>query len=194
MPDQVFTAGQILTAQNQTDLQNNIGLVPIVPTSCVGGTIAANGIVTIGTSVSSVAISGAFSSSFDVYKILTYGGSATTGSQLRLTLGATATGYSYGGSANSYAAGTAATQFGANVAFWRTGEVNPEGLPCDITLSAPNLAKRSSFYANQTSLSAGQFGMIGGFLDNNTQYTDFTLTFPGNSVTGGFVAIYGYRK
>jgi hypothetical protein len=54
MADQTFTSGQILTAAQMTDLQTNIGLTFVLAQ-------------TIGSAVSSVTVSSAFSSTFDKY-------------------------------------------------------------------------------------------------------------------------------
>ncbi len=48
---------------------------------------------TIGTGVSSVTVTGAFSANYDRYKITVSGGVASTPLDIRLTLGSTATGY-----------------------------------------------------------------------------------------------------
>jgi hypothetical protein len=69
------------------------GLNLVIPTSATNGTIAANGQVTIGSAVSSVTVNGAFSSTYDNYRIIISGGVGSTANNIGFTLGATTTGY-----------------------------------------------------------------------------------------------------
>lgn len=68
MPDQTFTAGQILTAAQVTTLQENSGLIPMIPTSSTGGTILANKVSF--SSESSVLINGVFTGAYTNYRIV----------------------------------------------------------------------------------------------------------------------------
>jgi len=76
MPVPVFTAGETLDASEM----NAVGLW-LVKTQ------------TIGTGVSSVAVTSAFSTNYDTYRIVVSGGVATNTDVMRLTLGSTTTGY-----------------------------------------------------------------------------------------------------
>jgi hypothetical protein len=57
---------------------------------------------TIGTTVASVTVTGAFSATYDNYLIIVNGGIASTNNSLVLTLGATTTGYYYAGNDLAY--------------------------------------------------------------------------------------------
>jgi hypothetical protein len=58
---------------------------------------------TIGTAVSSVTVTGAFTTTYDNYKVIVAGGVASTNALMGMTLGATATGYYYAHAAQTYA-------------------------------------------------------------------------------------------
>jgi hypothetical protein len=68
MPDQTFTAGQVLTAAQMTALQANSGMVPMTPTSVTGGTISANKVTF--SAASSVLINGVFTNDYTNYYLV----------------------------------------------------------------------------------------------------------------------------
>ena len=99
MADQTFTPGQILTASQMTTLQENSGLSYIKSQ-------------TIGSAVSSVTVTSAFSADFDNYKILVNDFTPTAATQFVLTLGGITTNYSFQlnyGSFNSTASALGST-------------------------------------------------------------------------------------
>lgn len=151
---------------------------------------------TIGSGVSSVTVSNAFSSTYDNYKIIVSGGAASGNSYLKLTLGATTTGYYFAGfyTAASWASGV--TGYGAaNVAALDAGGATTLGLQSNIDVFAPNLAARTTFqFAYSDIRTAGSWSSYGGFLNDATQYTAFTLTINAGTMTGGTVKVYGYKN
>jgi len=152
---------------------------------------------TIGTAVSSVTVSNVFSSSYDNYKIVLIGGVGSQVSYLKLTLGATSTGYYFGGfyTASNWGAGNTVGTAGSNVAAWDAGGVNTDLLQTNIDLFGPNLAKRTTFQAAFIDArTGGSYQDYAGFLNNNTQYTDFTLTVNAGTITGGTIYVYGYAN
>jgi hypothetical protein len=181
MPDQVFTAGQILTAQNQTDLQNNIGLTFIKSQ-------------TIGTAVSSVSVTSAFSSAFENYKIVfTVNSMSGNGNGLIMTLDSTniTSTYFTGGHYNFYNAGT---YFGLNVnngSSWQIGWTGTGGGGGVIELCRPNVALNKSA---QTMTAFSQIATQANHYNSSTaQATGFTITPSGLNMTGGVIKVYGYR-
>lgn len=149
---------------------------------------------TIGTGVSSVTVTGAFSSSFENYLIIVNGGAGSAIASMRLTLGSTATNYYYAGKARDYA-GTDLNINGSNVAFWYAAETDPNGMTGVIQLQNPQLATRTLFSTTITApRAAGYWLGAGGFLNDATQYTAFTFTFSGGTQTGGTIRVYGYRN
>ena len=99
---------------------------------------------TIGTAVSSVNVTSAFSSTYDNYRIIVSGGTASTGTFGRLQLGSTTTGYYSSLIYTVYAGGTvnaADNNNGAN--FNYAGYGNTNGIMYNIDLLGPNLAKNT---------------------------------------------------
>jgi hypothetical protein len=153
---------------------------------------------TVGTGVSSVTVTDAFSADYDNYKIIYtgYTGSASPVEPLKLRLGATATGY-YGNAALFEYTNTAlvGVNDNNNTFFRYVGGSSTAGSVTDIDLHAPFLASRTYIRANNVNYSTFANGTYGGFLDNSTSYTDFTLAaFTTGTFTGGTIRVYGYRN
>ena len=150
---------------------------------------------TIGTAISSVQVTSAFSSTYDVYKVVVSGGSTSAICNWRLQLGSTTTGYYYAGRYNDYSgAGTGVPQ-GSNIAYWQVGNGSTLGnyLNCEIT--NPNTADETTFQAIYADvLTNGSQNITAGFLNNTTQYTDFTIFPSTGTATGGTIRVYGYRN
>jgi hypothetical protein len=149
---------------------------------------------TIGSAVSSVTVSSAFSATYDNYKITIAGGASTTGASLSLQLGATATGYYMVSTRSNYATpGTFAGVGDNNAAQWSfAGNASASGVYMNVELNSPNLAKRT-YLAGWETGAAGGAG-ISGFLDNSTSYTAFTITTSTGTLTGGTIRVYGYKN
>jgi len=166
-----------------------------------GGTAVGNsGLVyvksqTVGTGVSSVTVSDAFSTTYDNYQIQLSGGVGSADANLRLTLGSTATGYYAGGLYVGYTASTVTGTNTNNGAFIDIGYGSTNALSGRGEIESPFLAKRTVFRTNPVSSSTGYpFGIFGGFLNDATSYTAFTITPSGGTMTGGTITVYGYRK
>ena len=149
---------------------------------------------TIGSAVSSVQVTGAFSATYDNYKILVVGGVGSTTSRLGLTLGATATGYAYATTGRSYSATGATFAQSSNTTSWPnagTGTVN--GINAEISLENPfNTTYTTVKTQSVAILTTDEFQTMGGFLNNTTSYTAFTLTPNAGTLTGGTIYVYGY--
>jgi hypothetical protein len=149
---------------------------------------------TIGSAVSSVNVTGAFSSTYENYRIIVSGGVGPAGANIFMKLGSTATGYYYNGYyITSFSSSTLLGDKGENVSAWTTGFASSNGISMDTELRSPNAVKRTAFATKAigTSASATSFD-FSGFLDNDTQYTDFTLTPSSSTLTGGTIYVYGY--
>ena len=174
----VFASGDVLNASDM----NAVGLW-LVKTQ------------TIGTTVSSVQVTGAFSADYENYLVTVTGGASSTATKLTLTLGATTTGYYFGGIGTSYA-GTNTFASGANAAnIDFIGYANTDGIAARFDVLAPNLAKPtvvSTVYAQN--LTTGTLFSIAGYVANTTAYTAFTLTTGTGTLTGGTIRVYGYRN
>ena len=152
---------------------------------------------TIGNAVSTVTVSSAFSSTYANYRIVVSGGAASATGNLKLTLGATATGY-YSGLTYATFAGVAASTGDNNATSWAAaGSASGDGLAMLLDLLQPNLAKVTSIayaYAGiaTTTVNVGGFGA--GFLNDTTQYTAFTIAPASGTLTGGTIRVYGYQN
>jgi hypothetical protein len=150
---------------------------------------------TIGTAVASVTVSGAFSSTYDNYRIIVSGGAGSTNDRLKMTVGATTTGYYNGVLGHSYA-GSGASAAVSNGAAWDfVGYFNTDGIVLDSHILSPNLAKNTfigGVYGQN--ITTGAVFMLGGYVANTTQYTAFTITPNAGTLTGGTIRVYGYAN
>jgi hypothetical protein len=149
---------------------------------------------TIGSAVASVTVTGAFSATYDNYKIIITGGSASADNFFQLTLGATTTGYYYAGQFVTYA-NVASTAAGSNAAFYFAGNGQSSGLQTDIDVYNPFLSDETAFVSRFPQLrTGGSSGYVAGYLNNTTSYTAFTITPSTGTLTGGTIRVYGLRN
>jgi hypothetical protein len=177
-----FTSGAVLTAAQM----NAVGLW-LVKTQ------------TVGTAVSSVAVTGAFSADYDNYLVLLSGGTMSATADIGIQLGASTTGY-FG--FMCYGVVTSGTVQGAPrnntaVMSWQGG--------CTGAGQAAQLRSEilGPFKAAYTGFPAGnyravgvdpQYGTMVGEHRVATSYTGFTLLPSSGTMTGGTIRIYGYRN
>jgi hypothetical protein len=151
---------------------------------------------TIGTTVASVTVTGAFSATYDNYLIIVNGGIASTNNSLVLTLGATTTGYYYAGNDLAYSSTAYVGLAGQNQANWPNlirGSAN--SLSGQISLYGPFAAKNTHFSCVGGRSEAGSgVNTLAGYLANTTSYTAFTLTANSGTITGGTIRVYGYAN
>jgi len=149
----------------------------------------------IGSAATTVNVTGAFSATYNNYRVIVGGGVGSTNNILGLKLGSTTTGYYQANSMTTYA-GAAAFNGTANAAnFARIGALTTINCSLDFDLQNP-------FSANYTIMSAkyldartnGESGFVGGFLNDTTSYTDFTLVPAAGNLTGGTIRVYGYQN
>ena len=150
---------------------------------------------TIGTTVSSVTVTGAFSSTYDNYYIAISGGvGSSTSAQLSLTFGSTTANYEYG---YVIAANASVTGVGSSSASSiPVGEVNQDSLQLSIVVINPNLVKNTyvgNGFGYSKANNNNRLG-FGGVLKDTTQYTAFTLTPSAGTLTGGTIRVYGYKN
>jgi len=149
----------------------------------------------IGSAVSSVTVSDVFSSTYDNYKIIVQGGVGSTVAAVRMTLGATNTGYYWAGYYVTYASATVGGQRASNSSFWLITGMSTSNISSTVEVNAPNLAKTSSYSANnQVHATDGDAGVTNGYLNDTTQYTSFTITTGSGTMTGGTIRVYGFRN
>jgi hypothetical protein len=183
MAIKTFTTGEVLTAADTNTYLANSGLVYIKSQ-------------TIGNGVSSVAVTSAFSADYDRYKITVTGGVNSLPMDMRLTLGSTSTGYygflTYG----NYTSNTVLGFAQSNTAFWGyVGTGSSDALFGNSEVDNPFATKRTFVTAqNPLAVTTGASNTFGGYLDNNTSYTGFTIATNQGTMTGGTITVYGYRK
>jgi len=177
-----FVAGQVLTAAQM----NAIGLWKIKTQ-------------TIGTTVSSVTVTGAFSADYDNYLITLTGGVTSAGTYIALSLGSTATGYYFGTIGTRWDTGAQTSTFGTNQAsFTNAMYGNTDTTFGYVIIQNPFNTKRTGMLQQTNINLTTTVGVLtgGGYVDNNTSYTAFTLTTvtAASTMTGGIIRVYGYRN
>ncbi|RPH86589.1 MAG: hypothetical protein EHM73_13615 [Chroococcales cyanobacterium metabat2.561] len=172
-----FTTGAILTAAQM----NAVGLW-LVKTQVVG------------TGVSSVTVTGAFSADYDNYRI-TYTGGITSGGVIQMTIGAANTQYYasliYASSLGSTALANVPDNNAAQFSFAGFGNANFAMVRTELT--GPFLTTRTTMAADY--ISDNNFGHVTGVLNDATSHTSFKFTpAGGGTMTGGIIRVYGYRN
>ena len=182
--------------QNPTGLE----LITACTVTSVGGTAAtaSGGVVTIGTSNTSVTVSSAFSSTYANY-LIQISNSVVSANQpsLGIQLGSTISGYHYAGFYNSYSSATVsgdtstvATSF--PIGACGNGTSGQGQISMDVSVKAPNIANPTFF--NAQNASAAWNHVYNGMIFNTTQYTAFTILPTSGNLTGGTIRVYGYRN
>jgi len=147
---------------------------------------------TVGTTVASVTVTGAFSSTYDNYKVTYSGGVASTAVDLQMILGATTTNYYYGFGYLPYGGSLASVTVNNGSSWAYAGGANTAltYLNCDIF--RPFATDETLIASVGGNASNGNFG--GGYLNNTTSYTAFTITPSSGTLTGGTIRVYGYQN
>jgi hypothetical protein len=153
---------------------------------------------TVGTGVSSVTVTGAFSATYDYYKITYTGGTGSAQNPFNMTLGSTTTGYYWGAVLGRYDNAGSLAGGVSNGANWSSiGFTDPIGNLFSCELTNPFLTLKTGISALHWDARTGGgtgFGVTGGHLANSTSYTAFTLGLASGTMTGGIIRVYGYRN
>jgi hypothetical protein len=187
MAVKTFTTGEVLTAADTNTYLNNGGLVYVKSQ-------------TIGSAVGSVTVTDAFSSTYDNYKIMIQGGSASSTLTMRFQLGASTTTYY---DALIYVITSTPTTVRATGSdntntYWDNCGVtdSTRGHYLFMEIQNPALA---TYTTAQTQYSYAFSG--DGYIGTNTcvhatatAYTGFTVALSSGTMTGGTITVYGYRK
>jgi hypothetical protein len=150
---------------------------------------------TIGTAVGTVPVTGVFSATYDAYQILVSGGVASGTIALRLKLRAAATGHNTMMYYNTWGSTSSpVTAGGTNLAFFSTlGSGNTAELYMNAQLINPFAATKTQLIS-ATEITTGGSSVVTGIHTANTSFTDFTISTVSGTLTGGTIAVYGYRK
>lgn len=173
-----FSSGEVLTAADM----NAVGLW-LVKTQ------------TVGTAVSSVTVTGAFSSTYDNYLITMAGGTQTDNTSIYVQLGSSATGYY---AFLNYGDVTANTPLGAarnnGVRFaWVGGGKATFASHASFQLVNPFAAAYTKLL-HGTYQNDGGYGITTGEHRVATSYTSFVLGPESGTLTGGTIRVYGYKN
>jgi len=199
MAIKTFTTGELLTASDTNTYLNDAGLVLItsgITVSSAGGTAAtvSNGTVTIGTSNTSVTVSGAFSATYNNYRIIVSGGLSSANGNLNFQL-SNSTGSTYSTSGWFMTPGTATLNAYSPAATtqWLMSPMNTTRYMAIMDLINP-------FQSQQTFGRTTGAGTVSAYdfivSDTSTaSSTGFKLLpdSPAN-ITGGTIRVYGYRQ
>jgi hypothetical protein len=176
MPVPDFSPGEVLTAA----AMDSIGLW-LVKTQ------------TVGTGVSSVTVSGAFSASYENYRVIYEGFTASLNDNAyQISFGPANQHYAqmrydgWGGLASGNLP-TTAQAFGY---FGLSSQGTQQSMILDIL--APFETRNTKWNGNFTS--NGYTGTGGGLYFTNDSISSFTLIAPFGTMTGGTIRIYGYRN
>jgi len=174
-----FSSGAVLTAAQM----NSVGLW-LVKTQ------------TVGTAVSSVAVTNAFSADYDNYLITMSGGTGSLSHSSAIQLGASTTGYwtfmCYGDTSAAVPLGAPRTN-AANAAW--LGGCQGTGQPAHLSTLVMNPFKAMyTKILNGTYQNANIFGTSQGEHRVATSYTGFTVIPDAGTLTGGTIRVYGYRN
>jgi hypothetical protein len=152
---------------------------------------------TIGTAVTSITVSDAFSSTYDNYLITINGGVSSASATLGLKLGAGSSNYWWNG---IYMNPSSATVNGENstsaTSFRYVAGADTTNIAGIVTLIGPNLAKPTNAVYDAWRSSSNRINLdYRGSEDASTQHTAFTLEVDGGAnVTGGTIRVYGFKN
>jgi hypothetical protein len=182
MAIKTFTTGEVLTAADtNTYLANSMAV--LVKSQ------------TVGTAVSSVTVTGAFSTDYDNYRIIYTNGASSATNSLNLSFGSVTTNYFNATTYTVFSTGavSSTSNNGVTGAFVYAGATSTDGgTYLTVDVFNPFLTKFTGFggYFIVTDVS----GSAGGLQKSNTSFTAFTITPGSGTLTGGTIYVYGYRK
>lgn len=189
--EKVLAEGQLcyIEASDVVQYYNGTAWATVGPASASALTLVKT--TTIGTAVSTVAVTAAFSSTYENYLVTISGGVGSTLTALKIQLGSTTTGY-YGALVRANYATAAVTAVGDNNAtsFTYAGWVNTDAMNATIWINSPQLAKRTALWSGMyyDGTTAGSYN---GQETSTTQHTDFTVIPAAGTLTGGTIRVYG---
>jgi len=173
-----FTGGEVLNASDM----NAVGLW-LVKTQSVG------------TAVSSVTVSDAFSSTYDNYLVTLAGGTGSADAAIGMHLGSSTVSYFGFLTFGNIASGTV---LGANINNsslfnYLGGVTSGQHAHVSVIVMGPNLARYTKF-VNAAYSNGNNFGTAAGEHRVATAFTAFTITPSSGTLTGGTIRVYGYRN
>ena len=149
---------------------------------------------TVGSAVSSVTVTGAFSADYDNYKIMYIGGTVSASTDIELTFGGSVTGYygfmTYGVSSSNVVSGAGRNNTAALP--WVGGGIAGQASFANVEIMGPFKAAYTKI-RNASYQNADNFGTMQGEHRVATSYTSFTLSVLTGTMSGGTIAVYGMK-
>ena len=148
---------------------------------------------TIGTAVTSVTVTGAFSATYDNYLITIGGGVASVVDALSFRLGTNATNY-YGAWTGTSITGTVGGNGANNAASCEVaGHCNTSNIFMNAFINSPFLTKNSMMFFGGGRDALG-YGSSYYELFDTTSYSSFSFFPASGNLTGGTIRVYGYQN
>ena len=183
MAVKTFTS-EILTSSDTNTYLANSGLVYVTS-------------ATIGSAVASVTVSSAFSATYDAYRIVVTGGTASASTGIAVSMS--------GGPANSYYYGLVYATYASSVVNANVNTNNGSRWDYVGGTTASQAASfsfdvQNPFLSVYTTIHNGSYsgaltaGTGNGYLGVTTSFTGFVIAPQAGTMTGGTITVYGYRK
>jgi hypothetical protein len=153
---------------------------------------------TIGSGVSSVTVTGAFSATFDHYRVIVQINTSSSSPYIGMTIGSSTSGYYGSRTATTYAGAFSGSgdNNASKFSYLAAGYVgSPMQFSADIR--APFIATETqifSSYVDSNATSGASAGTYSGFLNNSTSHSYFTIAPSTGTITGGTIRVYGYNN
>ena len=145
---------------------------------------------TIGSGVPSVTVTGAFSATYENYKIIICGGLGSLAAAVNFQFSGSATNYSNNLIFNTWGTLAITAIAPATTSFYYAAYMNTGTLDANIDVNSPFLAKPSTLFNSWKTTSEG--GTATCYHSTATSYTGFVLTPTSGTMTGGTIYVYGY--
>lgn len=188
-----FSVGDILAASDM----NAVGLWKntTATVTSVGGTsaTASSGTITIGGNNTSVTVAGAFSASFDHYRIVIADVVASTGANMLFQFsGITGSVYSTSGTFFTFGSAVVTGYGPAATTTWVIAPTNTGTSNATIDVLSPFATKRKTFIGAGVGDSSNY--QLNGTCNSTTSASGFVISPSAGNITGGTIRIYGYRN
>ena len=149
---------------------------------------------TVGTGVSTVQVTGAFSATYDAYRIVLASVDASNVTANLIRFGAATTQYYGSQYYDSFVATTNGIDRNNNTINGCYIGVTAQNDDTNVAFDVIN-----PFLTKRTTVSGTYFGNVftgffGGTLADTTSYTSFTIAVAAGTMTGGTITVYGYGK
>lgn len=151
----------------------------------------------IGSGVSTITVSSAFSATYDAYRIIVYGGTASAGASMRFNLDGITTGYYSGRVTVTYSTAAVAGASDNNTGYWTCAALNSGGNRNQFVIDvfSPNLSIETWAFGSFVSFltSGAASASWSGMTTSTSSATGFRLQTSSGTVSGGDIYVYGYR-